>query len=154
MEDFLGNMLLDENFKTACALREMLDELPNYRRDKIIDHFRYSSLPFTRVGDWKNLAVFDYYFAGEYSYAIDVVVNKDIYLVQFFERNYLQKTDVNGITNPVVPILKEINFLDEFAFTGRRMEKQFSFPNQESELYTFLAKFIQALQNRELELNK
>lgn len=154
MEDFLSKMLDKQNYQTAYALRDMLDELPNYRRDKIIDYFRYTALPFTRVGDWKNLAVFDCYIVGNNSYAIDIIVNKDIYQVQFFERQYLSKTEIIDTTNPVIPILEEIGLHGDFFSSGRRMEKQFKFPEQESELYIFLARFIEALQKRDIELNK
>ena len=150
MEEFLNTMLKDQNYQTAFALRDMLDELVSYRRDKLIDEFNHRAEPFKRVGDWKHLAVIDHYFTENKQYAIDVIVTKSLYQVQFFERIYNEKSDGTTGTNPADPILEEIGFADKFFSVGSRREIQFRFPEEEKDVYIFLRAFIDALKDHAL----
>lgn len=146
MENFLANMLEDKNYETAIALKSMLNDLLIYRRDKIIDHFRFKAFPFIEVSPWGNYyAVFNGFFLGESNYTIDVIVNENNYQVQFFDRVYLNLNDATAIANPVNHLLKEVNYLDQFSPSGLRVEKVFTFPEQEDELHSFLTEFINTL---------
>lgn len=152
MEAFLTNMMQEGNYETANALKNMLNDLLSYRRDKIIDHFRFKALPFEKIGDWHNYAVFNDYHVGESNFSIDVIVTESLYQVQFFDRNYINLTEVNGKENPVNSLLKDIKYFDQFFPVARRMEVQFTFPAQENELYSFLTGFIGVLQQRTIKL--
>ncbi|MES2006330.1 MAG: PD-(D/E)XK nuclease family protein [Bacteroidota bacterium] len=153
METFLTKMLENDNYETAHALKDMLDELVIYRRDKLIDEFNYRAHPFTRVGDWKNLAVIDHYFIENLSFAIDVIVTRSLYQVQFFERGYVQKNIIDIGGNPVDPLLAEANFAESFQNCGTRREKQFRFPEEEKEVYIFLRDFIDTLRKYNDKIN-
>jgi hypothetical protein len=152
MEGFLNQMLEGNNYETANALNDMLVSLLNYRRDKIVDHFMYSAFPFTHVFEWKNYAVIENWFSNGHNFAIDVIVTNGLYQVQFFERNFDRKEDVCQDINPVIQLLKDIKHLEGFFPLERRMEKKFTFPKQELDLYAFLESFIQDLnKNNSLE---
>ncbi|MES2328163.1 MAG: PD-(D/E)XK nuclease family protein [Bacteroidota bacterium] len=145
MEDFLNSMLQDQNFETAHALKDMLISLTDYRRDKLVDEFRYKAVPFIRVGPWKNLAVIDNYFVGDKEFAIDIIVTDKLYQIQFFERKFNLSVGNDEMVNPVDPILQEVGYSDQFFTSGRRKEKKFNFPKEEKELYIFIRGLIDAL---------
>jgi hypothetical protein len=145
MEEFLSNMLQGNNYQIANALKDMLDELIKFRRDKIIDEFKHRSLPFTSVRDWNNYAVIDSYSSGNQNFAVDVIVEKNMYRVQFFERVFNSKSDNKDEANPAVAVLEDIGLVNDFFPSDKRMEIQFAFPEQEIELYDFLKRFIQAI---------
>jgi len=138
MESFMKNMMINDNYDTAYALKDMLENLINYRRDKIIDYYKFSATPFTRVGDWNNYAVLNDYFVGDSQFSIDIIVTKHLYQVQFFDRRFSGKDDSAQSENPAFSLLKEIAMEKEFFLTDVRYEKQFSFPHQESCLYEFI----------------
>jgi len=152
MESFMHNMMLDDNYETAYALKDMIENLIFYRRDKIIDHFKFSSLPFTKVHEWNHYAVFNHYNLGASSLAIDVIVTKDRYQLQFFDRNFSPSPDT-PIVNPAEQILREIGIVEDFTSAGLRMEKQFSFPKQENELYRYIEMILEKIKNYDQALN-
>ncbi|MBC5774341.1 PD-(D/E)XK nuclease family protein [Pontibacter sp. KCTC 32443] len=145
MEEFLQDMLVEDKYNAAISLNAMLQDLIQYRRDKIIDEFRFSYLPFTRIRDWNNYAVIENYFYKESNFALDVIVEQDRYRAQFFDRNYDKNKAPLSQTNPATAVLEKLNILSDFAVAGDRWEKHFLFPSQEKELYEFIAAFISQL---------
>ncbi|GEO06557.1 hypothetical protein AAE02nite_42210 [Adhaeribacter aerolatus] len=138
MEEFLKNMLIDDNYNKAIALNSMFQDLIIYRRDKIIDKFKFDCSPFTRVYDWKHYAVLDNCTFNDIRFAIDIIVEQDMYRFQFFVRSYDSKT---GRINPATTFLQENNLIDSFFESGDRWEKQFLFPSQEDALYGYITTF-------------
>ncbi|WP_162427883.1 PD-(D/E)XK nuclease family protein [Pontibacter pudoricolor] len=142
MEEFLQEMLVEDRYNAAVSLNAMLQDLIKYRRDKIIDEFRFSYLPFTRIRDWNNYAVIDNYFLGESNFALDVIVEQDRYRAQFFDRNYDRNKAPLSQANPATVVLEKLDIFSGFTEAGDRWEKRFLFPSQEKELYEFIASFI------------
>ena len=56
LEQFYKQMNEPEQFATALSVKSMLDELPVYRIDRIVDHFKNNCYPFESVWNWNNKA--------------------------------------------------------------------------------------------------
>lgn len=149
MNEFLKSMLIDDNYQTAKGLKEMLDNLNDYRRDKIIDEYIDRAHPFIRVMKWNQVAVIDTYNEGNSSFAIDIVVESDSYKVQLFDRKFEETGgDFENGTNPIVPVVKELSISNDFYLKGNRMEKVFKFPSEEKQMYEFVDGLITKFRNR------
>ncbi|WP_299989391.1 PD-(D/E)XK nuclease family protein [uncultured Pontibacter sp.] len=138
MEEFLQSMLVNKNYSKAMSLNAMLQDLINYRRDKILDTFKFDKTPFTRVYDWKHYAVLDNCHFDGIRFAIDIIVEQDRYRFQFFVRSYDNKETP---INPATTFLQANNLIDDFFPAEDRWEKQFMFPTQEEELYAYIKSF-------------
>ncbi len=150
MEEFLQNMLVEENFKTATALDLMLQDLPNYRKIKLIETYKFDCSPFKSVFEWKNCAVISELFLNEYSFAMDIVVEKERYVIEFFERIYVNTPIQERGINPVTTLLNDLNITDNFYQDGERWKKQFLFPSEEKVLYDFINSIRSKLKNYSL----
>ncbi len=140
MEQFLQHCLTGNNYANSLSVKDMLNDLIFYRRDKIIEEFSHKKYPFTRVTEWDNIAVIDTLKLNESNFAIDIVVEQSIYQFQFFDRNYNGSITENKI-NPASLMLEKM-CINDFIPEALRMQKTFKFPEQEKELYDYTNFFI------------
>lgn len=143
MESFMQQMLIGDNYQTATALKDMLDDLIFYRRDKIIERYKFISAPFAKVHLWNHYAVLNDYLEGESHFSIDVIVNKDCYQVQLFDRKFSPSSE--NVPNPAFLLIQSIGMTDEFSAVDQRFQKIFSFPLEEQEMYRFIDRIIEAI---------
>ena len=142
MEKFYSKMIEDENFSTALSLKNMFDELVNYRLIRIIDTFKNNPVPFEKIlpygGDTVVLGPLK---QDNAEFNIDIVVTMEEYSFQFFDRVFenSEKRTLNN-ENPALTILQKMNSSQEFI-VGPRMIKTFKFPKQELEFYSFIKDF-------------
>ncbi|MBN9299983.1 MAG: PD-(D/E)XK nuclease family protein [Filimonas sp.] len=148
MEQFLQKMREGDNYSNAYSFVDLLSDLLAYRRDKIVATFKQGSLPFERIGPWNNVAVIDRWYMNKNEFAIDIVIEKDGYSFQFFDRNYCDSTLAADADNPALSILIEIGVSNSFVENRGRYKKEFKFPCEENELYLFTQEFINKIQKQ------
>jgi len=140
LEQFYKQMNQPEQFATALSVKSMLDELPIYRIDRIVDHFKNNCYPFESVWNWNNkAAVFESFRYAGASFTFDVVTENEFYNLQFFTRQ-------NGDMTPQ-EFLELLGETDAYRSKGDRLQRTFSFPAQETELYLYLEAFRQKLES-------
>ncbi len=134
MEKFYSQMKEQEQFSTALSVRNMINELPLYRLERILDCFRDNCYPFECVRNWQNkAAVFDAFRYQEGSYAVDIIPDQQSYRVQFFDRQSGKVT-----SGQLLNLIKEA---EGFQPAGERLQRTFRFPTEENDLYNFLERF-------------
>jgi hypothetical protein len=138
MEEFMQHMLTDDNYNKAVALNAMLQDLISYRRDKILDTFKFDKAPFTQIYEWKNYAVLNNCHYEAVRFALDIIVEQDRYRLQFFLRSFDGETPIDC---PAKTMLEATKLINEFYPEGDRWEKHFLFPSQEEEMYAFIVSF-------------
>ena len=148
MEQFLQKMREGDNYSNAYSFVDLLSDLLAYRRDKIVATFKQGSLPFERIGPWNNVAVIDRWYMNKNEFAIDIVIEKDGYSFQFFDRNYCDSTLAADADDPALSILIEIGVSNSFIENRGRYKKEFKFPSEENELYLFTREFINKIQKQ------
>lgn len=140
MEQFYTLMLGDKQFANALSLRDMLNNLTNYRVERIIDIFNGRTEPFNKgINRWNNIA----YMEDSITHlVIDIGVHEQKYIVEFFNRKY-----VNGESsdNTALPILQALGMEDQFKVYNKRFKIRFRFPEEEQQLYTFIQDFQKKL---------
>lgn len=114
------------------TLKNLINELPNYRAIKIKEHFKNNSSPFTSVQIHRNYTTyFNKLTFLESDFAIDIDCNEKNYEVSFFDRN--------AETNETVKLFLEKTDLDFFEReASSRLFKLFQYPEQENDLYEFI----------------
>lgn len=142
MEKFYNIMLAGENLKTALSLKAMLDDLVPFRVGKIIDKFKTDLSPFNKIANHQN---YDAYFTGllwnDAHFGIDVVVEPELYLFQFWDRK-----DRAGVRGHAKSILEAMNQFDKYHLReGGMYCREFSFPSQERDLVEHITDFKQKL---------
>lgn len=145
MESFMQQMLIGDNYQTATGIRDMLEDLINYRRDQIIEYYKFTAFPYTKVGDWNNYAVLNDYWFRDSHFAIDIIVTRDYYQVQFFDRRFPVKGSSSESDNPALWLLEKLGLENEFHPAGLRFEKIFNFPSQEQKMYSFIDNILAKL---------
>lgn len=138
MEEFLQKMLEDDNYNKAVALNAMLQDLINYRRDKILDTFKFDKDPFTQVYEWNNYAVLNNCHYDDVRFALDIIVEQDRYRLQFFVRSFDGEARLEC---PAKTLLQSTNLIEDFFPAGDRWEKHYLFPSQEEEMYAYIKSF-------------
>lgn len=140
LEKFYAEMLTGETFKVALSIETMIQDLIQYRQDRIIEHYKSHPQPFESVGPYKEYAViFWRCMIGASDFSIDLVVRKEDYSFEFWDRNY---TGQEG--NPAQRLLIEMQE-DGFTLGGIRMKKVFKFPEEEDTLYQYIDTFKEKL---------
>ena len=146
MEEFYKVIIQGNRLKTALSLKQMLDDLADYRTERIVDAFRNDAAPFGRVTVYTNHpdAVFmELYYCGAH-FGIDVWSDVDRYRLWFWDRG--DEPCVNGRAQRM---LERIGLINEFkqpgGECGKRFAREFDFPSQENDLYEFLKTFKHSL---------
>jgi hypothetical protein len=137
MDDFYKLIMQAENYRTALSLKAMLDDLIQYRVEKLISHFQNDLAPFGRIANWNN---HDAYFTGlhwkEAHFGIDIDVRLESYELQFWDRN--DRPRANGHAKAM---LNNMGYLNEFAIRNDVFAKDFAFPSEEQELIDYVTTF-------------
>ena len=145
MEEFY-NILSEKdfnNYNTACSIKELLENLGNYLAKKIVSDYengRYPKPPFSEpfvcAG---NQAVFDEWLSQEHKFCLMVTCTYDNYEVRFFDHNEKDESiDFN-----LKKILDENELIKGDNDSG--FYRNFTFPKDEKDLYTFLRNFMSDL---------
>ena len=141
MEKFYALVVQGENLKTALALKAMLDDLILYRVQRIIDRFKNDLAPFHRISNWKDAdAYFTDCFWREAHLGIDVIVEPESYVFQFWDRN-----DDNGQGVHAEEILQRMGNLAHYVRDDGKFSKTFAFPSEEEELINHIVDFKRQL---------
>ena len=142
MEEFYKVICEGNNLKTALSLKAMLDDLVQFRVEKIITTFKSDLTPFGKIGNYNN---YDAYFTGlfwkEAHLGLDVWVLPESYALTFWDRN-----DDLGKKGYARTVIEKMGCLDEFKFDGKFTKKvEFAFPSQEAKLIDYISGFKRKL---------
>lgn len=141
LEKFYASVVIEENFKTAISLKSMIEELPNYRIERIVDTFIGNPKPFYQFRKMSNsTARFEGLEIDNSKYAIEIVAEIDKYKLQFWDTNYKNTGD-----NPAKFKLQNLGLLDDFYLVDFWYEKGFDFPNDEKKLYDYISMIMNKL---------
>ena len=142
MEEFYKVICEGNNLKTALSLKAMLDDLVQFRVEKIITTFKSDLTPFGKIANYNN---YDAYFTGlfwkEAHLGLDVWVLPESYALTFWDRN-----DDLGKKGYARTVIEKMGCLDEFKFDGKFTKKvEFAFPSQEAKLIDYISGFKRKL---------
>lgn len=141
LEKFYESVVIEENFKAAISLKSMIEELPNYRIERIVDNFINNPKPFYQLRKMSNsMARFEGLEIDNSKYAIDIVAEIDKYKLQFWDTNFKNEGD-----NPAKFKLQKLGLLDDFYVVDYWYEKMFTFPSEETKLYDYITMIMNKL---------
>ncbi|MBA7535317.1 hypothetical protein ES705_27570 [subsurface metagenome] len=151
----LGGLIMDKNlfskfydkalserdfFKSSLSVKEFVDNLPNYRIEKIVDTFIGNPKPFYQLRKMSNtMARFEGFEIENSKYAIDIVAEIDKYKLQFWDTNYKEGD------NPAKYKLQNLGLLDDFYEVDYWYEKLFAFPSEETKIYDYIKMIMNKL---------
>jgi hypothetical protein len=140
MEEFYKIIVEGGKYKTALALKEMLDDLTSYRVQRIIDKFKSDADPFHRLMPYQNGALFQNLIFGEADFEMSVWVEDDVYWFFFLDRN-----DREGSKGRAKAMLQKMGCLDEYTYKDGHFGKGFQFPSQDNDLIEHIRAFKEKL---------
>ena len=127
--------LTSENYETVIGTKKMLNQLPQYLATRIKHHYEVAPKPFQKTWIYEStVAVIDDYRYGvdNHCLTIDITCSEEMYILEFFDRQY------DNNTNLVETILKDLGLLNEMSWNGRRFVKKFAFIKGEEQLFAFI----------------
>ena len=132
-EDFYSNIIIkNDNYKTALSIKSMVEELPQYLAQRIVDEFSNDPSPFNKI--WRNNTAtgFGDGKINEYNFTIIIHCFLDKYTFSFYDENY----QVNGLkyTEKIIKYVGSIGFY----IGDNELDKDFKFPDDEKQLYEFI----------------
>jgi hypothetical protein len=145
MEKFYAHMTVAENYSTALSLRTMLDDLITFRRDKLRNRFINNCKPFDRVSDrstW-GLMFNGIFEITQENIKIEIVLHQEKTELQFWVQAPQISYDLVGI------VLDTISLKNDFLKQeDNYYKKEFKFPEEEGELYTFVAALLSLMADK------
>lgn len=143
MEKFYKEMLDSEHYNSALSIRDMLNEFPAFRRDRIHDYFVNDYAPFEKIFKHSsNDTVFSFIrdIAPKEYIKIDIWTE----LKQTIMRFWIQDTEITA--DLIGDILRNIG--EENSFTKKEKNdyiKIFKFPEEDVLLYAYIKKLFALL---------
>jgi hypothetical protein len=143
MEKFYKEMLDSEHYNSALSIRDMLNEFPAFRRDRIHDYFVNDYAPFENIFKHSsNDTVFSFIrdIAPKEYIKIDIWTE----LKQTIMRFWIQDTEITA--DLIGDILRNIG--EENSFTKKEKNdyiKIFKFPEEDVLLYAYIKKLFALL---------
>ncbi|MFB9843387.1 PD-(D/E)XK nuclease family protein [Mucilaginibacter ginsenosidivorans] len=135
MEQFYTYMKDREQFHAAQSLNTMLNDLPLYRINRIVETFYERHLPFESIWRWQQkCAVFENFHYQNTAFAIDIYPDNENYYFQVFERRPGECT--------ITELLTIIGELEYYELVGTRLQQVFKFPEDEDVLYNYIENFL------------
>lgn len=131
-------------FYSALSIKEFIDNLPNYRAEKLKDYFMKNYSPFQKLVHSGNVVTFEGYENAGRTFRIHLNCLIDKYELKFWDEN-INGEQVNiKYTKKIIATLKAVKFeeqrVDEFV-------KWFSFPDEEQNLYEYIHELKEALKS-------
>lgn len=144
MEEFYELLKDGERYKAAIQLSDIMNQLPAFRCQRLLNHFQGRSRPFSSVGPYLATTLIFIGLPIEGGGPIKIDVDNDNptkTTVSFWDQ---EDRSENKLPKE---ILRSIGRLDDFnEFSGDRPAKTFAFPLGEAALYEFLTGFLASLQ--------
>ena len=154
MDKFYEILQGNEKYETAKAIKDMMNSLPNYVVEKIVEKFKSNYLPFEGIYNYKGyIAYFDKLKIEDSFLALDIELEPEskskpemTFKVEFFDR----EKDENGIHNTIIikKILEKTGLIDSFKCEDNGMYKYqglFKIPSDDEKLYELIHKILDDL---------
>jgi hypothetical protein len=144
MEKFYHEMINIEQYNSALSIRDMLNDFPTFRRDRIYDHFLNNYAPFEKTFKWSSNDTV-------YEYIRDIEPNENIKIDVFSEQNqskicfWIQEPKIKS--DLIKTILEKIG--EENSFIKKDINfyiKIFKFPEEDEMMYKYLEKLFVLLE--------
>jgi hypothetical protein len=151
MEKFYNTIKIDDNYKTAESIKNMVNELITYRRDRIYNHFVNNHLPFDNIGKWSS---HDTLFIGvsdliDESIKFDIFAEEDKTIIKFWIQEPKIKEDYIG------GILNKMNLNNDFVKEkDNSYLKEFKFPDEDDALYQYIVDFCKSFSHLKNSITK
>jgi hypothetical protein len=143
MEKFYNEMLVGEQYNSALSIRNMLNDLKTFRRDRIHNYYINNCEPFENIGTWsKNYTYFEYIrdISTKEFIKIDVICEENYSKIQFWIQDTKAKTDIIKIILENIGEDKSFKKEDENIYS-----KTFKFPTEDKKMYEYLTKLLSLL---------
>ena len=150
MEKFYCEMMNAEQYSSALSIRNMLNDLMVFRRDRVHNYFVNNHNPFERIFKWStNDTVFEFIrdIAPKENIKIDVFCEQNHTKVQFWIQNPKTKSDL--IEAILVKIGEEKYFQKDEKNCFSRI---FEFPREDEIMYKYLTKIFSLLDKNKEEI--
>ena len=126
MENFYNKIIKNnDNYKTALSIISMVDELPQYLAQRIVDEFTNDHPPFKDIKPDKEVAVFSGGEINENNFTMRITCEMDKYTFRFWDENFHE----NGIKN-AKDIINKLGYV-EFYEEDNELKKDFKFTKVE-----------------------
>jgi len=142
LADFYNKVIKEnQNYETALSIKNLIDELPQYLAQRIVDKFSNDYFPFNKIWNYNAETAFGGGRINGNIFTIRIHCNIDKYTFSFYDEswaeNHLKFTEI---------IIKHIGS-DEFNKNESedQFDKVFKFPDDENQLYEFIKKFKEKL---------
>lgn len=135
-EDFYNNIIIkNDNYKTALSIKSMVEELPQYLAQRIVDEFSNDPSPFNKIWSDNTVTGFGDGKINEYNFTIRIHCFSDKYTFSFYDENW----QVNGLkyTEKIIKYVGSIGFY----IGDNEFDMDFKFPDGEKQLYEFIKEF-------------
>jgi hypothetical protein len=145
MEEFNKKMAVGDNFSIAMSLKDMLEDLIQYRVKNIENTFKNSCQPFTGVWIWKQIiAVFEYlpeYKGCRFKLHIVVENNKYKFQVLLLTGNITVETLLQSLD--LEKGFERVNFVEHMHIEkiNGAMQRVFKYPEEEQKLFEYINNF-------------
>jgi hypothetical protein len=144
LEKFRKSLLEDNNYETAISIRNMLNDLPEYMANRILEKYRGRHKPFNNLGPYQRRDVVFYGFTyNDASLKLDIWCGEDGYVMHFWEES---DTNMN-IKLELAQFIPELTDFENHDDQLTNVKKSFKL-NEEDELI----KTIDAILNNLKEL--
>ena len=145
MKDFYQMVLDQQQHNLAMAVATMVNGLPAYRCQRVLDTFHLDPRPFDKLYRYlPSLAIFEGFGEGKIKLHVDCT-EQDITNLEFWN-------NVDDDPEGKLPqrILQDIGMVDLFTYDPQSgsFTKRFPFPSEEGEMYQFIRDFKEALKKR------
>jgi hypothetical protein len=151
MEEFYKEMLNVEQYKSALSVKSMLDDLNEFRREHIYNHFANNHEPFEKTERWENYCTY-YENIKEISskdiIEIAVCCEENLSKIRFMITKRKTKSDLIGTI--LTKIDEKKNFKKENI---NSYFKIFKFPEEDDKLYEYLSKLFSLLDKHKNSIN-
>jgi hypothetical protein len=154
LEEFYKKVLDENKFNITHSIKELCDELCEFRRQRFLTQFGSNCKPFDKLYRWSDYLIFE-------TRSIYKGHHIKLYILMFPMENLVgfmdndRTEDEKGL--PCSEILSIINMKDSFQLEEERTDqfiKKFKFPQEEQEFERFIDEFKGRMMNKLDEIKK
>ena len=142
MNDFYNMMMIAENYSTAIGVRDMINDMCKYRRDRLFEYFLNNKTPFDRIGTYSNNTTL---FFGIRKLTEELVkIDLNCFEKETVLCFWVQEPNI--AEDFIGEVLTKIGEIDKYEKESDNLYKRsFKFPNEEKELYKYIEYLLSEL---------
>jgi hypothetical protein len=150
MEKFYQEMANADNYNSALSIRNMLNDFPSFRRDRIYNYFVNNHKPFMSIGkhSYNDTFFFTVPTLSKENMKIDIFAEEESTVIRFWIQEPKTKEDT---IFEVLNIINENKSFRKEEINSYRAE--FKYPDEEEKMYKYITKLFDLLENNSEIIN-